>query len=79
MKNKSLCEGCRNDFYNGEGAKECWSLKTAQVVQRWRLGWWTAPASRECFTKVTTLSCHHAPGKYVQTEKLPEHLGGERA
>lgn len=34
------CEGCRNDFYNGNnphGVKECWSLKTAKPVQRVRV------------------------------------------
>jgi len=25
------CRGCYNDFYNGEGAKECWNLKTAKM------------------------------------------------
>lgn len=32
---KKDCEGCRNDFYNGNnpmGVKECWSFKTAKIV-----------------------------------------------
>jgi len=74
-----LCHGCRNDFYNGTGARQCWSLKDAVVVRRWRLGWWTQPTSRAAFEKVWTLDCHHATGKYAQFERLPQHLGGEQA
>lgn len=70
-KSKSLCAGCRNDFYNGQGAKECWSYKTAKVCTRWRIGWWTAPDAKGAFTKVTTLDCHHAPGRYGHYDKLP--------
>jgi hypothetical protein len=36
-----LCRDCYNNFYNGTGAKECWSLATAQpatvfVVPTWQ-------------------------------------------
>lgn len=33
--NKSNCDGCENNFYNGNnpyGIKECWSFKTAKLV-----------------------------------------------
>lgn len=76
---KDLCRGCRDDFYNGTGADECWLFKKAAVVKRWRIGWWTQQDRKENFTRVTTLDCHHAPGKYAQTEKLPQHLGGAKA
>ena len=34
---KSNCIGCREDFYNGNntlGVKECWNLKTAELIMR---------------------------------------------
>jgi hypothetical protein len=71
------CSGCRDDFYNGQnelGVKECWSLKSAKVVTRYRLGWWTTPDTPGAFTKVKTNSCHHAPGRYAMYEKLPSFV-----
>ncbi len=73
----SLCIGCRQDYYNGKndrGIKECWSLKRAKVVKRWRIGWWTPPDSIDAFTRVMTLDCHHAPGQYQDSAELPSHL-----
>ena len=64
-------QGCRNNFYNGKGAKECWSLAGAKVVTRYQLGWWTLPTEPGAFTKVETLDCHHAPGQYAMYEHLP--------
>jgi hypothetical protein len=74
-KSKALCVGCRDDFYNGQnpmGVKECWGYATAKVVQRFRLGWWITPDTPGAFEKVTTLSCHHAPGRYAHFERLPD-------
>ena len=65
-KIKRYCEGCRNNFYNGNngyGIKECWSLKTAKVVMRKFVHidqpppWLNDPEK--------TFSCHHRQ-KYVQ-------------
>ena len=70
-KSKQLCSGCRDDFYNGQGAAECWFYKDAKVVTRYRIGWWTAPTEPGAFTKVETLACHSAPGKYALREELP--------
>lgn len=70
-KSKALCAGCRDEYYNGLGAVECWSYQGAQVVTRYRIGWWTTPDTPGAFTKVETLNCHHAPGKYALQEKLP--------
>lgn len=36
---KKYCGGCVDDFHNGHnpyGVKECWSLKTAKLVTKWR-------------------------------------------
>lgn len=71
---KDHCSGCRNDFYNGNntlGVKECWSFKSAKVVTRHRINWWTQPTQPGAFRKVKTLGCHHAPGKYADYEELP--------
>ena len=71
-KTKSLCSGCRSDYYNGQGANECWSYKSAKVCTRFRIGWWTQPDKPRAFQKVTTLDCHHAPGQYAHYKKLPD-------
>ena len=79
MSDTKYCVGCTDDFYNGKnpmGVKECWLLKNAKVVTRYKIGWWTPPTSREAFEKVTTHHCHHAPGKYALEEELPPHLVG---
>ncbi len=76
-KKLALCSGCRDDFYNDQnplGVKRCWSLKTAQVVERLRIGWWTQQDSAKNFKRVTTLDCHYAPGRYAHVKELPAHL-----
>ena len=73
-----LCSGCRQNFYNGNngmGIKECWSLKSARKVRRWRIGWWTPMTSKDGFIPVTTLSCHVETGTAAFMERLPRHLG----
>ena len=72
QKTKALCVGCRDNFYNGQGAAECWAYKDAQVVTRYRLGWWTPPTEPGAFTEVITLNCHHAPGQYAHYKALPD-------
>ena len=83
MTNKQKhCSGCRDDFYNHrgspgfDGATKCWSLKDAKVVTRYRLGWWTAPTEDGAFTKIKTLDCHHAPGRYALYKELPPFAKG---
>ena len=59
-KNKQLCEGCYDDFYNGKndlGVEECWSYNNATVTQQkfvpmdMRPPWTGLPIE-------VTLSCH---------------------
>lgn len=74
-KCKSMCSGCREDFYNGQnslGVKECWSFKDAEVVKRFRQGWWDDPTKPGAFREVVTLDCHRAPGKYAHRSVLPD-------
>lgn len=75
--NTDYCHGCDNDFYNAHnqlGVKECWYLKSAKVVERYRIGWWVAPDRVDCFSKVRTYSCHSEVGRFAFCEGLPKHL-----
>lgn len=71
-----LCRGCRDDYYNHQGEGRCWSLEKAEVVERFRIGWWTQPTSHNAYTKVVTLSCHNAPGQYAQHTEMPACFPG---
>lgn len=74
---KKLCAGCRDNFYNTRGNSttgECWNLKTAQVVTRFRLSWWTQPDTKGAFQKVETNSCHYATGRYALYKTLPDFV-----
>ena len=78
---KLFCCGCRDDFYNKPGnstAGECWRLKSAKTVTRYRLGWWTRPTEAGAFTKVETLNCHYEPGRFAFKERLPDFAVGVR-
>lgn len=73
------CRGCRDDFYNDKnpmGVKECWALKTAKMVTRFRIGTWTRPTEPGAFTKVQTLSCFHRDGEHYY-EKLPSFVNAK--
>lgn len=55
------CRGCTSDFYNGNnkhGIKECWCLKTAKLVKRYKIYWWTPMDKASNFTEVKVLSCY---------------------
>jgi hypothetical protein len=74
MSDKSLCVGCRDNYYNGNnerGIAECWHRKTAKEVTRWRIGWWTVPTAPGAFQEVITHDCHSAPGDYALAVELP--------
>lgn len=72
-KSVELCRGCTDDAYNNglHGIRECWGLKSARVVARYKIGWWTEPRSADCFQKVKTYHCHREPGQYSFLEALP--------
>lgn len=76
-KTKAMCQGCRNDFYNGKndlGVSECWSFKTAKIETRYRIGHWTPMDRPENFHKERVLGCYHQPGRYVWLKELPAHI-----
>lgn len=62
---KYQCSGCRDNFYNGNneyGVKECWSFKTAKVVDK------EAYPNIDCNDSQRkkykkTLSCYHSVNK----------------
>jgi len=65
------CQGCVDDFYNGNneiGVTRCWSLKTAVLVTRYRIGVWTMPLSPGAFREMRVPNCYRAQG-YAFTEK----------
>ncbi len=77
MKDKKYCIGCDSDFYNGNnpmGVKECWLFKSAKIMVRYWIGWWTPQDKKENFIKMTTHSCHTESGKAAFYNKLPSHL-----
>jgi len=72
-----------DDFYNGNnqyGVKECWNLKTAKLVKRFKIYWWTPMDKASYFTEVKVLSCYHdlknGRGNAYLTD-IPAHLKQE--
>lgn len=62
LPTKEMCHGCRDDFYNGEGAKECWMFKKACVVNK--VGYSTLHVMNGPDTIMEkTLGCWHAVSK----------------
>lgn len=67
---KLLCQGCRDSFYNLPGNSatgECWSLKSAKVVERTKVGWWQNGPYQ--WSPQQTLNCNHAPGVYAWVDR----------
>jgi hypothetical protein len=70
------CVGCTENFYNGNnaiGVKECWMLKTAKLVTRYRIGTWTRPTQPGAFHKVKVFQCRHEKG-YALCKTLPDFI-----
>jgi hypothetical protein len=73
-KDTTHCQGCSENFYNGNnplGVTQCWHLKSARIVNRWRLGWWTAPTVPRALVQVKTYDCHRESGRYAFSKELP--------
>jgi len=52
-KDKTMCVGCRDDFYNQNREEGCWSFKTAKIVTRIQVGTFeNPPYSRKRAKKV---------------------------
>ncbi len=75
MIDRKHCHGCRNDFYNCEGAnlapgRRCWSMDTAKLVRRFRIHRDMPTVSPGAFVEVKVPSCFHATG-WVFFDALP--------
>ena len=72
---KTLCIGCRDDFYNGKnpmGIKECWMFKAARIVTRFQLSINTPMDQKSGYHKVRGHSCYHQDG-YVFLGRIPDY------
>jgi hypothetical protein len=72
---KRHCVGCRDNFYNGNntiGVSECWLLKEAEIVTRYRLSIHTPMSQRSGYAKVRVPNCYHERG-YVHMKAIPEY------
>lgn len=59
---KAMCKGCYEDFYNGQGAKECWRFKDAVVCNK--VGHSSLHVANGPDTIMTkTLTCWHGVSK----------------
>ncbi len=60
-KDKSMCSGCHDDFYNQNRDEGCWMFQAAKVVERMSVGTWQNPPY--VWTPRKVLSCFHCPGQ----------------
>jgi hypothetical protein len=81
QKSKTMCSGCRDDFYNHGGAtgltNHCWSYDDAEVVKGFEVGLKENPP----YVKVPIiqkLSCFRFEYKYRCFIKLPESAQNTR-
>ena len=59
-KSKSMCSGCRDDYYNHSRPEGCWCFATAKVVERMQVRIWQIPPYK--WQPRQTLSCHSQDG-----------------
>lgn len=79
MKDTTHCQGCEDNFYNGNnplGVKQCWMLKSAKLVTRFKTGTWTQPTEKGAFTEVMVPNCYHAKGQHFY-DRLPDFVKKE--
>ena len=61
-KSKSMCGGCRDDYYNQNRKEGCWCYAKATIVTRSSVGTWQPPPYQ--WNPQQTLSCHHPEGRH---------------
>jgi len=79
--NNLHCVGCQEDFYNGKndlGIEECWQLKDAKLVKKYKIGWWVSPTEDGAFEKVTVPNCFRQTGQFAYFENLPKNAVNPR-
>ena len=78
------CAGCREDFYNHGGNSmtgQCWLLKKAKVVTRYKIHRDAMPATPGAFKKVQVPSCYTdagTPKQFYYESTLPTFARGVR-
>lgn len=60
-KSKSMCAGCRDNFYNQDNKAGCWLFANAEVVRKVRVGIWESPPYAKDRAE-KCLSCFHPEG-----------------
>lgn len=60
-KNKQMCRGCRDDYYNQRTDGGCWCFDNARIVKRVRVGIWESPPYAADRAQ-EYLSCFNADG-----------------
>jgi hypothetical protein len=83
LKKRVRCAGCYDDHYNRPGNSTtgfCWHLKSARLVKRFALGFWTRPTEPYAFSEVKVLNCYHenGQGKRVFSKTLPYFVDRRR-
>ena len=76
MAKSPSCDGCHNDFYNGNnqlGVKRCWYRADAKSVIRYRIHRDSLPGSPRAFTKVRVWHCRQEQGFALYTG-LPDFV-----
>lgn len=74
---KRHCVGCDSNFYNGNnplGIKECWCLKDAKIVTRYRIGWNVPQNRKENFVEVKVPDCYRQTNGFGYYSGIPKHL-----
>ena len=76
-KDKTMCGGCYNDFYNHSQEYGCWSFKSAKIVTRIRVGLMEEPPYSKSRAK-KYLSCYHPQRDCMINVTDPRVKGGAK-
>jgi len=60
-KSKSMCSGCRDNYYNRTEVNGCWCFSSATIVERVQVGIWEPPPYEKS-RKEKVLSCYRPEG-----------------
>lgn len=76
-KDKTMCSGCHDDFYNRNRDEGCWMFGNAKVVERMSVGTWQNPPY--VWTPRKVLSCFHAQGSSMIKKDDPRVVKDDKA
>ncbi len=75
MMDPKYCRGCEDDFYNGKnpyGVKQCWMLKDAKLVTRFRLHVDTPMSRKNGYDKVRVPQCFQMK-RFIHVTEIPDY------